>query len=95
MIPQRGLTNDFTGSELRERVTACRKRLRSNRFMQKQAVGCDFDQDLSSPESTFPGDEPGMRESFRSPDLSSVALDEGNDTQEMLLTMRTQEVGIT
>ena len=95
MIPQPRLSNDFAGSELRERVTACRKRLRSNRSTQKPALGCDFDQDSPSHEATFLDDESAMRESFRSSDLSSAALDAGNETHEMLLTMRTQEVGIT
>ena len=95
MIPQRRLRNDFAGSGLRERVTACRKRLRSNRSTQKPAVGCDFDQNSRSHEATFLDDESAMRESFLSSDLSSAALDAGNETHEMLLTMRTQEVGIT
>lgn len=95
MIPQRRLRNDFAGSELRERVTACRKRLRSNRSTQRPAVGCDFDQDSRSHEVTFLDDEPAMRESLASSDLGSAALDAGNETHEMLLTMRTQEAGIT
>ena len=95
MIPQRRLSNDFAGSELRERVTACRRRLRSNRSAQKPAVGCDFDQDSRSHEVTFLDDESAMRESLASSDLSSPALDAVNETHEMLLAMRTQEVGIT
>ena len=95
MIPQRRLNNDFAGSELRERVTACRRRLRSNRSAQKPAVGCDFDQDSRSRGVTFLDDESAMRESLASSDLSSPALDAVNETHEMLLTMRTQEVGIT
>ena len=35
MIPHRVLRNEFAGSEIRERVTACRKRLRENRVMLK------------------------------------------------------------
>ena len=31
MIPHRMLSNEFSGSGLRNRVTACRKRLRENR----------------------------------------------------------------
>jgi hypothetical protein len=95
MIPQRRLRHDFTGSELRARVTACRKRLRSSRFTQKPAVGCDFDQDSRSQKATFLDDESAMRESLANSDLSSAALDTGNDTPEVLLTMRPQEVGIT
>ena len=35
MIPQRMLSNEISGSELRNRVTACRKRLRESRVMLK------------------------------------------------------------
>ena len=35
MIPHRMLNNDLSGSGLRDRVTACRKRLRENRVMFK------------------------------------------------------------
>ena len=35
MIPHRMLSNEISGSGLRERVSACRKRLRENRVMLK------------------------------------------------------------
>jgi len=35
MIPHRMLSNEITGSGLKDRVTACRKRLRENRVMLK------------------------------------------------------------
>jgi hypothetical protein len=35
MIPHRALSNELTGSGLRDRVTACRKRLREHRVMLK------------------------------------------------------------
>lgn len=35
MIPHRMLSNELSGSGLRGRVTACRKRLRENRVMLK------------------------------------------------------------
>ena len=94
MIPQRKPRNDFAGSELRERVTACRKRLRNKRFTQPM-IDREFDQAFSGPKATFLDDESAMRESLASSDLSSPALDAVNETHEMLLTMRTQEVGIT
>jgi hypothetical protein len=94
MIPQRKPRNDFAGSELRERVTACRKRVRNNRFTQP-TVDREFDQAFSALKATFLDDESAMRESLSSIELSSAALDEGNDTNEMLLTKRPQEVGIT
>jgi hypothetical protein len=95
MIPRRTLTKGFAESELRERVTACRKRLRLNRFMHKPAAGCELEQDSCAEKGTFLDDESAMRESFSSTELSPVALDGGNDTHERLLTIRRQEVGIT
>ena len=94
MIPQRTLRNDLAGNEIRERVTACRKRLRINRFP-KAAVGREFEEDSFASKVPFLDDESPMRESLSSTDLSSAALDGGNDMHEMLLTMRTQEAGIT
>ena len=93
MIPQRTLRNDFAANEIRERVTACRKRLRVNRFP-KSAVVREFDEDSFASKVPFLDDESPMRESLLSTDVSSAALDGGN-TREMLLTMRTQEAGIT
>jgi hypothetical protein len=72
MIPQRTPRNDFAGSELRERVTACRKRLRNNRFT-KAASGRELDQGFSAPQATFLDDESAMRESLSSIELSSAA----------------------
>jgi hypothetical protein len=94
MIPQRTLRNDFAANEIRERVTACRKRLRVTRFP-KTAVGREFDEDPYASKVPFLDDESPMRESFSSTELSSAALAGGNDTDEMLLTLATQEVGIT
>ncbi|MBA2702763.1 MAG: hypothetical protein H0U60_02810 [Blastocatellia bacterium] len=94
MIPQRTPRNDLAGSELRERVTACRKRLRNNRFTQS-ASGREFAEDSCAQKATFLDDDSAMRESLSSIELSSAALNVGNDTHEMLLTMGTQEAGIT
>src|SRR6266550_8001427 len=73
MIPQRTLRNDFAASELKERVTACRKRLRARRFVQKPAVGREFDEDSFASQVPFLDDESPMRESFLSSELSSTA----------------------
>ena len=75
MIPQRKPRNDFAGSELRERVTACRKRLRNNRFTQAVA-GRELDQSFSA-KATFLDEDAGMRESLSSIELSSVAQEVG------------------
>ena len=37
MIPHRMLSNEITGSGLKDRVTACRKRLRESRVLKAQA----------------------------------------------------------
>jgi len=94
MIPQPTLRNDFAANEVRERVIACRKRLRINRFTHKPASR-ELDEDSCTPKATFLDDESAMRESFRSIDLSSAAPDGGNETHEMLLTLSAQEAGIT
>jgi hypothetical protein len=76
MIPQRTPRADFAGSELRERVTACRKRLRNNRFT-KAAIGRELDQGFNAPKATFLDDESPMRESLSSIELSSAAQEVG------------------
>ena len=76
MIPQRKPRNDFAGSELRERVTACRKRLRNNRFTQATA-GRELDQSFRVSDATFLDEDAGMRESLSSIELSSVAQEVG------------------
>ena len=46
MIPHRMLSNDISGSGLRNRVTACRKRLRENRTTVKSQACEDVEQVL-------------------------------------------------
>lgn len=52
MIPQRMLGNEFSHTGVRNRVTACRKRLRENRVMIKAHAVADieelFSEDASS-----------------------------------------------
>ena len=95
MIPRRTLKNYFTGSELKERVTACSKRLRLNRFMHKPDAGLEFDVDSGAPKRIFLDDESAMRESMSRTDPSPAMLDGGNERQEVWLTMAMQGVGIT
>ncbi|MEO7970520.1 MAG: hypothetical protein ABI698_04415 [bacterium] len=76
MIPQRTPRHGFAGSELRERVTACRKRLRHNRFTQPSG-GREFDQGASASQTTFLDDESPMRESLPKIELSSAAQEVG------------------
>jgi hypothetical protein len=75
MIPQRNPRNDFAGSQLRERVTACRKRLRHNRF--PQASRLEFDQGCDAADATFLDDQSAMRESLPNIELSSRAQEVG------------------
>ena len=44
MIPQRMLGNEFSHNGVRNRVTACRKRLRENRVMIKAHVAVDIEE---------------------------------------------------
>jgi hypothetical protein len=44
MIPQRMLGNEFSNSGVRNRVTACRKRLRENRVMVKAHAVADIEE---------------------------------------------------
>lgn len=52
MVPHRIAGNEISGSGLRNRVTACRKRLRENRVMLKTQAGSDGDELF--PESSRP-----------------------------------------
>lgn len=53
MIPQRMFGNEFSHSGVRNRVTACRKRLREHRVMVKANAATDI-------EELFPEDAPSM-----------------------------------
>jgi hypothetical protein len=75
MIPQRTPRNGFAGSELKERVTACRKRLRHHRF--PQASGREFDQGFNATKATFLDDQSEMRESLPNIEVSSTAQEVG------------------
>ena len=92
MIPQRTLRNDLAGTELRERVTECRKRLRHNRFIQR-AGGSDATAPNEPPNATFLDAEPAMRESLLSSQLSSAASAVSGDR--LVLNSETAGVGIT
>ena len=53
MIPHRMLSNEITGSGLKDRVTACRKRLRESRVMLKAHPGINVVEELF-PEAVTP-----------------------------------------
>lgn len=89
MIPNRMLSNEFCGSGLKQRVTACRKRLRVYRYHQRlypTAV-----QSLFAPETSasFPAEYVAVRESL-------ISDDDASEQQEREAWIRPeQEVGIT
>jgi len=53
MIPHRMLSNEITGSGLKNRVTACRKRLRESRVMLKAQADTSIVEELF-PEAAAP-----------------------------------------
>ncbi len=99
MIPRRMLTNEVTGSALRERVTACRKRARINRVTHRQTHS------LNEASELFPEVVPTVRHcstdvhaapvsTVRPGRASSPEGDEREDGETVRLTEE-QEVGIT
>lgn len=50
MIPHRMLSNEFFGTGVKERVTACRKRLRVNRHQQRLQINVSqsFDSEVNT-----------------------------------------------
>lgn len=91
MIPQRTLRSGLAGTELRERVSECRKRLRLNRFMQK-ATGGEEAACTNQPNATFPDAQPAMRESSLNSQLTSAT---GGDHYELPPAAETQGIGVT
>ncbi len=89
MIPHRVLSNEFFGTGLKQRVTACRKRLRTSRHQHRQqsnAGGSTFDSEISV---SFPAEYIDVRESL----IGSL---EGSEHQQQEAWIRPdQEVGIT
>ena len=78
MIPHRMLSNEISGNGLRERVTACRKRLRVNRVTHHQSQALSGASEppaeiapLTDSLVTFPI---GDRESLQSTDVTGVGI---------------------
>lgn len=101
MIPHRMLSNEISGSGLKERVTACRKRLRVNRVTHKTQALNDADElfpETAPAVSEFHGgttDPPGTRTSVVRMNYSPAYEDsELKDSGTLPLTEE-QEVGIT
>ena len=83
MIPHRMLTSEIYGNGLRDRVTACRRRLRVNRAAQRSQVNNDT-------EELFP--ETAMPTSVVRMNGAPFAGAETRDSETLLVSE--QEVGI-
>ena len=73
MIPHRMLSNEISGSGLKERVTACRKRLRVSRVTTKtQALNeaCELFVETDLSLQVYESDD------FRAPELALVAQEQ-------------------
>jgi len=79
MIPHRMLRNEITGSGLKDRVTACRKRLRESRVMLKAHAHINVVEELF-PEAVAP--------LIQLNDYAAIDFDGAKQTEEL-------EVGIT
>ena len=79
MIPHRMLSNEITGSGLKDRVTACRKRLREGRVMLRAHA------DINGVEELFPEAAAPL---IQLHDYAAGDFDAGKQTEEL-------EVGIT
>jgi hypothetical protein len=103
MIPRRTQDNEIFGSVLRERVTACRKRLRMNRSAPKaivqneqKEVTAETTTVLVSGFQSYPAEYRAMRKNPMRIDHCSFEF-EGTEPRngESLLLIGKQEVGIT
>ena len=85
MIPHRMLTSEICGNGLKDRVTACRRRLRVNRAAQRSQVNNDAEELF--PETAMPTSVVRMN------CVSPFAGAEAGDSEVMLVSE--QEIGIT
>jgi hypothetical protein len=95
MIPHRMLSNEVSGSGLRQRVTACRKRARVNRVTHRQAQSLNEASELF-PETvaTILSCSTHVEATPASIRLASAHCEEPEDSAMARLTEE-QEVGIT
>lgn len=102
MIEHRTLDNDIFGNGLRERVAACRKRLRMNRTTPKALVQHEPEEVIAgttvsvSEFDRYPAEYRAMRKYLICDDYCSLEF-EGTEPRdgESLLLVGEQEVGIT
>jgi hypothetical protein len=96
MIPQRVLTAPIFGNGLRERVTACRRRLRVKRVAHKANGGAQREELVPVADSSeFPVASLAMRQSELSLNSSPALPDAATETLEPFGLVAEQEVGIT
>ena len=93
MIPRAKLTNEIFGNPLKGRVTACRKRIRDRRTVQRtHAREVNPAERDSQQMARFPADSAAVRQSVRL-DLSPAFDDK--QAQHTAESVGDQEVGIT
>jgi hypothetical protein len=103
MIPQRTQDNEIFGSGLRERVTACRKRLRMNRSAAKAVVHKEPKEITTETTTVLVSEFQSCPAEYRSMRKNPMRIDrcsfefEGTEPRngESLLLVGEQEVGIT
>ncbi len=74
MIPHRLLHREASNTELRDRVTACRKRLRETRVMTR--VNANTDVEPLFPEATLTGLRSGSRGNNTPDDFTLLAMED-------------------
>lgn len=96
MIPQRVLTEPIFGNGLRERVTACRRRLRVKRVAHQANGGGQREKVVPVADSSeFPVASLAVRQSELSVNSSSALSIAAPETLESFGLVEEQEVGIT
>jgi hypothetical protein len=91
MIPRAKLSNEIFGNPLRDRVTACRKRLRHHRGSHRITLEADSTEADSPKLAQFPADSTAMRQLVSLDLAPAFGESEAGDLSESI----GQEVGIT
>jgi hypothetical protein len=96
MIPQRVLTEPIFGNGLRERITACRRRLRVKRVTHKANGGAQREEPVPVADSSeFPVASLAMRQSELNVNSATALPIAAPETLETFGLVVEQEVGIT
>jgi hypothetical protein len=99
MIPHRILSNEISGSGLRDRVTACRKRLRLSRVTHR-AIALDHADELFPETARSVSEFHSYATEYAATPASTVRINysagyEDSEDGDTLLLIKEQEVGIT